>query len=30
MDLAALRPRDFEMIEAGERIPLTNDCARNP
>jgi serine/threonine-protein kinase len=30
LDLAGLRPRDFEMIEAGERIPLTNDCVRNP
>jgi serine/threonine-protein kinase len=30
LDLRALRPRDFEMIEAGERIPLTNDCVRNP
>ena len=29
-DLAALRPRDFEMIAAGDRIPLTNDCVRNP
>ncbi len=28
LDLAALRPRDFEMIAAGERIPVTNDCAR--
>jgi len=30
LDLAGIRPRDFEMIEAGERIPLTNDCVRNP
>jgi hypothetical protein len=30
LDLAALRPSDFEMIAAGERIPLTNDCVRNP
>ena len=30
LDLAAIRPRDFEMIAAGERIPLTNDCVRNP
>jgi len=30
LDLRALRPRDFEMVEAGERIPLTNDCVRNP
>jgi serine/threonine-protein kinase len=29
LDLAALRPRDFEMVAAGERIPLTNDCVRN-
>jgi hypothetical protein len=30
LDLAALRPGDFQMIAAGERIPLTNDCVRNP
>jgi serine/threonine-protein kinase len=30
LDLRALRPRDFEMVEAAERIPLTNDCVRNP
>jgi len=30
LDLSGIRPRDFEMIEAGERIPLTNDCVRNP
>jgi hypothetical protein len=30
LDLSALRPRDFEMIAAGDRIPLTNDCVRNP
>jgi hypothetical protein len=29
LDLAALKPRDFEMIAAGDRIPLTNDCVRN-
>ena len=29
-DLASLRPADFEMVEAGERIPLTLDCIRNP
>jgi hypothetical protein len=29
-DLALLRPRDFEMVEAGARIPLTLDCVRNP
>ncbi|HUG52145.1 MAG TPA: hypothetical protein VMR21_01030 [Vicinamibacteria bacterium] len=29
-DLALLRPRDFEMVEAGPRIPLTLDCVRNP
>jgi len=29
-DLDALRPGDFAMIEAGERIPLTLDCVRNP
>ena len=27
-DLSAIRPRDFDMIAAGERIPLTNDCVR--
>ncbi len=30
LDLQALRPRDFEMLAAGDRIPLTNDCVRNP
>jgi hypothetical protein len=30
MDLAALRPRDFEMVAAGDRIPVTNTCVRNP
>jgi serine/threonine-protein kinase len=30
LDLSALRPRDFEMIAAGDRVPLTNDCVRNP
>ena len=30
LDLQALRPRDFEMVAAGDRIPLTNDCVRNP
>jgi serine/threonine-protein kinase len=29
LDLAALRPRDFEMVAAGEHIRLTNDCVRN-
>jgi serine/threonine-protein kinase len=29
-DLAAIRPVDFAMIEAGERIPLTLDCVREP
>jgi hypothetical protein len=29
-DLAALRPSDFEMVDAGVRIPLTYDCVRNP
>ena len=29
-DLVSLRPRDFEMVEAGARIPLTLDCVRNP
>jgi serine/threonine-protein kinase len=29
-DLAALLPGDFEMVAAGERIPLTLDCIRNP
>jgi hypothetical protein len=29
-DLQALQPRDFEMVDAGDRIPLTNDCVRNP
>jgi hypothetical protein len=30
LDLSGIHPRDFEMIAAGERIPLTNDCVRNP
>ena len=30
LDLQALRPLDFEMVDAGERIALTNDCVRNP
>jgi hypothetical protein len=29
-DLDDLRPADFEMVEAGARIPLTLDCVRNP
>lgn len=29
-DLSALRPADFEMVDAGPRIPLTLDCVRNP
>lgn len=29
-DLAALRPADFEMVDGGDRIPLTLDCVRNP
>ena len=29
-DLVLLRPRDFEMVAAGERIPLTLDCVRSP
>jgi serine/threonine-protein kinase len=29
-DLGVLRPGDFEMVEAGERIRLTFDCVRNP
>jgi hypothetical protein len=29
-DLAALRPADFDMVDAGARIPLTYDCVRNP
>jgi hypothetical protein len=28
-DLAAIRPGDFEMVEGGTRITLTNDCVRN-
>jgi len=30
LDLQALRPRDFELVAAGDRIPLTNGCVRNP
>ena len=29
-DLEVLRPADFEWVEAGKRIPLTNDCMPNP
>jgi hypothetical protein len=29
-DLEAIRPADFEMVDGGERIPLTLDCVRNP
>jgi len=29
-DLDDLRPGDFEMVDAGARIPLTLDCVRNP
>jgi serine/threonine-protein kinase len=29
-DLDSLRPSDFEMVEGGQRIPLTLDCVRNP
>ncbi len=29
-DLDTLQVTDFEMIEAGPRIPLTYDCVRNP
>ncbi len=29
-DLESIRPRDFEMIEAGPRILLTLDCVREP
>ena len=28
-DLDRLRPSDFEMVDAGARIPLTLDCVRN-
>ncbi len=29
-DLAAIRPRDFVMVDGGERLRFTGDCARNP
>lgn len=29
LDLSSLKVTDFEMIEAGTRIPLTYDCVRN-
>jgi hypothetical protein len=29
LDLAGLRPRDFEMVVAGERNAVTNECVRN-
>lgn len=28
-DLEAIQPRDFELMELGEAVPLTFDCARN-
>lgn len=28
--LRAIKPSDFQMVEAGERIPSTNDCVREP
>jgi hypothetical protein len=28
-DLRPLQPRDFEMVAAGDRIPLTMDCVRS-
>ena len=28
-DLDSLKPSDFEMVDGGERIALTNDCVRN-
>jgi hypothetical protein len=30
LDLSSLKPSDFEMVDAGPRIPLTLDCVRNP
>jgi hypothetical protein len=29
-DLDTLQVSDFEMLEAGERIPYTGDCVRTP
>ena len=29
-DLGALKPSDFEMLAAGPRIRVTNDCVRMP
>jgi len=29
-DLAGLKVSDFEMIDGGERIPVTHDCQRSP
>jgi hypothetical protein len=29
-DLASLQVSDFEMVDGGERIPLTLDCMRTP
>jgi hypothetical protein len=28
--LGALRPRDFQMVDGGARITVTNDCVREP
>ena len=29
-DLQALTPTDFQMVDAGSRITVTNDCVRSP
>jgi hypothetical protein len=29
-DMETIRPRDFQVVEMGEPIPLTLDCVRNP
>jgi hypothetical protein len=29
-DLGAIQVSDFEMIDGGQRIPLTLDCVRTP
>ena len=29
-DLDQIRPGDFEMVDGGDRIPLTLECVRNP
>jgi hypothetical protein len=29
-DLESIRPRDFEVLQMGEAVPLTYECVREP